>query len=75
MNDKYRPLAWLCLTALVVAGLKYVPPYLLEQRRLDQQDRVLDLKERMYLKQNRVPAADPAPAPAVRTGSPRSLLL
>jgi len=68
MNDKYRPVAWACLTALVLAGLRYVPPYLLEQRKLDQQDRVLDLKELMYLKQNAV-RTDAAPVPAAQNYS------
>jgi len=55
MKNKNRAINWLCLAVLTTAGLKYVPPYLLEQRKLDQQDRVLDLKERVYLQQHGVP--------------------
>ncbi len=48
---------------MTTAGLKYVPTYLIEQRKLDQQDRILDLKERVYLKANGVPTvSNPAPA-------------
>ena len=67
MNNKYKAVTWLCLTVMVTAGLKYVPTYLLEQRKLDQQDRVLDIKERVYLQQNKLPTvslpanAEPSP--------------
>ena len=52
MKDKQKAVTWLCLTVIVTAGLRYVPPYLLEQRRLDQQDRALDFKERVFLKEH-----------------------
>jgi hypothetical protein len=72
MKDKTRVIAWLCLTIMMTAGLKYVPPYLLEQRKLDQQDRVLDIKERVYLKQNGVPTVS---LPATAQSYPHSQLL
>lgn len=72
MNDKYKAVTWLCLTVMVTAGLKYVPPYLLEQRRLDQQERVLDIKERVYLRQKELPTVS---LPANARGPARSLLL
>jgi hypothetical protein len=63
MNHKQRIVCWLCLTALTVSGLKYVPTYLLEQRKLDQQDRVLDFQEHGYLRGNTGPTVS-VPAPA-----------
>lgn len=55
LKQKYPAVCWVCLTILMTAGLKYVPPYLLEQRKLDQLDRVLDLKEQAFLQ----PASPP----------------
>jgi hypothetical protein len=62
MNDKSKVALWLCFTILVAAGMKYVPPYLLEQRRLDIQDRALDLREEAFLHQQVTPRVSlPAP--------------
>jgi hypothetical protein len=55
MKDKNRAIQWLCLALMTTAGLKYVPPYLLEQRKLDLQDRVLDLKEHILLQRQSTP--------------------
>ncbi len=55
MNDKSKLVMWLCFTLLVAAGMKYVPPYLLEQRRLDIEERVLDLREEAFLHQRDTP--------------------
>jgi hypothetical protein len=55
MNDKSKAILWICFTALVASGIKYLPPYLIEQRRLDMQERVLDLKEDAFLHQKAVP--------------------
>lgn len=72
MNYKYKAITWLCLTVMVTAGLKYVPPYLLEQRKLDQQDRFLDMKERAYLQEKGLPTVS---LPANANTSPRSQVL
>ena len=56
---------WLCFTMLAAAGMKYVPPYLLEQRRLDMQERSLDLREEAFLHERVAPRVS-VPAP-VRT--------
>jgi hypothetical protein len=55
MNDKSKAVMWLCFTVLVAAGMKYVPPYLLEQRRLDMQERALDLREEAFLHEHVAP--------------------
>ncbi len=60
MNDKSKAILWICFTVLIAAGIKYLPPYLLEQRRLDMQERLLDLKEDAFLHQKATPtASDP----------------
>ncbi len=55
MKDKSKAVLWICFTALVASGLKYVPTYLLEQRRLDMQERMLDLREDAFLHQKPTP--------------------
>ena len=55
MKDKSKALKWLCFTILVASGMKYVPTYLLEQQRLDLQDRALDLREEAFLRQKVAP--------------------
>jgi len=62
MKDKSKVVLWLCFTVLAGAGMKYVPPYLLEQRKLDIQDRALDLQEEAFLHQQVAPRAS-VPAP------------
>ena len=62
MKDKSKVVLWLCFTALVATGMKYLPPYLLEQRRLDMQERALDMKEAAFLHQ-RTPPTVSVPAP------------
>jgi len=65
MKNKSEAVRWLCLTVLVAAGMRYVPPYLLEQRRLDMQERALDLREEAFLHQQVTPTVSvPAPAHA-----------
>ncbi|HEX4084845.1 MAG TPA: hypothetical protein VHY22_08040 [Chthoniobacteraceae bacterium] len=63
MKDKSKAVKWLCLTILAAAGLKYVPPYLLEQRRMDMQERVLDLREEAFLRQRIAPTVS-VPVPS-----------
>ena len=55
MKDKKGSLLWVCLTILIVAGLKYVPAYMAVQRQLDIEDRALDLKEDSFLHQRSAP--------------------
>jgi len=55
MKDKSKAVLWVCFTLLIASGLKYVPPYLLEQRRLDMQERLLDLREDAFLHQKPTP--------------------
>jgi hypothetical protein len=55
MKDKSKAVLWVCFTAIVLAGMKYVPPYLLEQRAMDMQERMLDLKEDAFLHQKVTP--------------------
>ena len=55
MKDKSKVAMWMCFTVLVAAGMKYVPPYLLDQQRLDMQQRVLDLREEAFLHQKTAP--------------------
>jgi len=62
MKDKSKALMWLCFTLLVATGMKYVPPYLLEQRRLDMQERALDIREEAFLHQRVAPTVS-VPAP------------
>ncbi len=63
MNDKSKVVLWICFTVLIAAGIKYVPPYLLEQRRLDMQERLLDLREDAFLHQKATPTvSDPRAA-------------
>ena len=68
MNDKSKAVLWICFTVLVAAGIKYVPPYLLEQRRLDMQERLLDLREDAFLHQKGTPTvSDPGEVHANRS--------
>jgi hypothetical protein len=55
MKDKSKVVMWLCFTILVATGMKYVPPYLLEQRKLDMQERALDMREEAFLHQQVAP--------------------
>jgi len=55
MNDKSKAVLWICFTVLIAAGVKYVPPYLLEERRMDIQERLLDLREDAFLHQKATP--------------------
>ena len=71
MSDKSKTALWICFTILIAAGIKYVPPYLLEQRRLDMQERALDLREEAFLHQRVAPTVS-VPAPVE---SHRSVLL
>ncbi len=73
MNQKYKAVCWLCLTILITAGLKYVPTYLVQERALDQQDRVIDLKERAYLQATGTAPTISIPAP-VKAAAPSQLL-
>jgi hypothetical protein len=60
MKDKNKAILWLCFTVLVATGMKYVPPYLLAERRLDMQERLLDLREDAFLHQKVAPTvSDP----------------
>jgi len=60
MNDKSKAVLWICFTVLVASGMKYVPPYLLEQRRLDIQERLMDVREDTFLHQKPTPTvSDP----------------
>jgi len=65
MKEKSKAVMWLCFTVLVATGMKYVPPYLLEQRRLDMQERALDQREEVFLRQRVAPTVSvPAPVHA-----------
>ena len=65
MIDKSKAVMWLCFTVLVATGMKYLPPYLVEQRRLDMQERALDLREEAFLRQRVAPTVSlPAPVHA-----------
>ena len=66
MKETNKVILWICFTLLVAAGLKYIPTYLVEERKLDQQERVLDIKERVFMKNGGVPASAPAPAQTQR---------
>jgi hypothetical protein len=61
MKDKSKAVMWVCFTVLIATGMKYVPPYLLEQRRMDMQDRMLDLQEDAFLHQKVAPPTVSAP--------------
>jgi hypothetical protein len=63
MKDKSKAVLWLCFTMLIVAGMKYVPPYLIEQRTLDMQERALDMREEAFLHQRVAPTVS-VPVPA-----------
>jgi len=62
MNYKSKAVMWLCFTMLMAAGLKYLPTYLIEQRRLDLQQQALDLREEAFLHQRVAPTVS-VPAP------------
>ncbi len=67
MNDKSKAVLWICFTVLVAAGIKYVPPYLIEQRKLDMQERMLDIREDAFLHQRPTPTvSDPGEVHANR---------
>jgi hypothetical protein len=67
MNDKSKAVMWVCFTVLVASGMRYIPPYLLEQRSLDMQERMLDLKEDAFLHQKVSPTVSvPEPVHAIR---------
>jgi len=55
MKDMSKVVLWICFTVLVAAGVRYVPSYLLEERRMDMQERLLDLKEDAFLHQKGTP--------------------
>lgn len=55
MKNMSKAGKWLCLTVIVAAGLKYVPPYLVQQRQLDLQERALDAREAAFLHQQVAP--------------------
>jgi hypothetical protein len=63
MKDKSKVVIWLCFTALVAAGIKYMPAYLIEQRKLDIQERALDMREEAFLHQQVAPTVS-VPVPA-----------
>jgi hypothetical protein len=68
MKDNSKAVLWICFTVLVAAGIKYVPPYLVDERRLDMQERLLDLREDAFLHQKPVPTvADPQAVHANRS--------
>ncbi len=68
MKDKSQAVLWICFTLLVAAGIKYVPPYLIEQRRLDMQERLLNLREDSFLHQKPTPTvSDPGETHANRS--------
>ncbi len=65
MKDKNKAVLWLSFCLLIAAGIKYVPTYLVEQRRLDIEDRALDLREEAFLRQQVAPTVSvPAPMQA-----------
>jgi hypothetical protein len=67
MKEMSKALKWLCLTILVAAGMKYVPAYLVQQRQMDVEDRVLDLREEAFLQQRVAPTVStPEPIQANR---------
>lgn len=55
MNQKSKAIAWICLTVLTATGLKYLPAYLVEEQKLEQADRALDLKEESLLQRRPTP--------------------
>jgi hypothetical protein len=60
MKDKSKAVLWLCFTLLVAAGIKYLPTYFIQQRQLDLQERILDIREDAFLHQKATPTvSDP----------------
>ncbi len=72
MKETNKVILWICFTVIIAAGLKYIPTYLVEERKLDQQERVLDIKERALMKNGSQPASAPS---AVHTQQPTGQLL
>lgn len=72
MNEKSKAVLWVCFTLLIAAGMKYVPPYLLQQRQLDLQERALDIREEAFLHQKVAPTVS-VPQEAVRANSSQML--
>lgn len=72
MKETNKVILWICFTVIIAAGLKYIPNYLVEERKLDQQERVLDIKERAFMKNGSQPTSVPAP---VQTPRPLGQLL
>lgn len=72
MKETNKVILWICFTFIIAAGLKYIPVYLVEERKLDQQERVLDIKERAFMKNGSQPASAPSP---VQTQRPLGQLL
>jgi hypothetical protein len=63
MKDKSKLVMWICVTILASVGMKYVPPYLVQERTLDLQERALDLREEAFLRQQATPRVSlPTPA-------------
>jgi hypothetical protein len=62
MKETNKVILWICFTVIITVSLKYVPTYLVEERKLDQEERVLDIKERVFIKNGGVPTSMPAPA-------------
>lgn len=69
MKETNRVILWVCFTVVIAAGLKYVPAYLVEERKLDQQERVLDIKERVFMKNGGVPTSTPSQSQPQRPAS------
>jgi hypothetical protein len=65
MKDKSKLVMWVCVTVLACVGMKYVPPYLVQERTLDLQERALDLREEAFLRQQVNPRVS-LPAPVSR---------
>ena len=63
MNNKSKAVMWVCFTVLVASGMKYVPPYLLEQRKLDIQEQALDVREEAFLHPHVAPTVSIPAAP------------
>ncbi len=74
MKEKSKAVLWVCFTILIASGTKYVPPYLLQQRQLDLQERMLDMKEDAFLHHKVPPTVSvPVPPEAVRANSSQLL--
>ena len=54
-REKSKILLWLCFTLVVLAGIKYLPAYMVEQRKLDMEERMLDMREEAFLRQRVAP--------------------